>query len=270
MSEKHDDDIIDTDLYEELDPETMLKLIEEEKAKTRKEEKAEAKKRPFPRWLFWIIAGTLILNVVAIIPQTFSIPAIDFLITSARLSANDEIQTYKEAVVVVETRNSKGTGFAISDDGYIITNHHVIEGNEHVTIAFPNEGLFEGKVVESDESVDLALIKVDENNLPYLTLQENTEQANDEDKAVTFIGNPLRFNGIANEGKIIGETNQTRLSTEVYLLDAPVYRGNSGSPIINSVGEVIAVIYATLNHEEYGRVGLAVPIERFYEYLDYE
>src|SRR5690625_3184682 len=144
-------DIIDEDLYEELDEDELLELVEAArqeallKAKRRQEEKP---KSPFPRWFFWLIAIALMFNVIALLPQTFSIPAIDFLITSAKLSTKAEIKQYKEAVVVIETENSKGTGFAINADGVILTNEHVVDGNNKVTVAFPNDGLFTGTVVE--------------------------------------------------------------------------------------------------------------------------
>lgn len=258
---KEDRDLIDDDLYEEIEPEEMLELLEIEKQKLREEDQdkiAEQKSR-FPKWVFSLIAFVLFLNVIAIFPRTFSIPAIDFLITSARLLTDKTVQNYKEAVVVIETTDGKGTGFGISEDGYIITNHHVIAGEDSITVSYPEAGLFHGEVQRSDETVDLALIKVDGNALPYLTL---TDQAGaDTPLAIVFIGNPLRFNGIANEGQWIGLTTRQDLDTEIMLLDAPVYRGNSGSPVINEQGKVIGVIYATMNDSELGKLGLAIPIE---------
>lgn len=264
---KHYDskDIIDQDLYEDLDPETMLELINEERKKTREaKKKNETQQKPsFPRWIAWLLAGALFLNVIAFFPQTFSIPALDFLYTSAKLSADADIQNYKKSVVVIETQNSKGTGFTITDDGYIITNHHVVSDESEVTVAFPEHGLFKGEVILTDERVDLALLKVEENDLPYLDLADSS--AHIEQQKIVFIGNPLRFNGIANEGVVIGVSDQTRLETEVVMLDAPVYRGNSGSPVLNAEGDVVAVIYATLNHSEYGKIGLAVPVEHIHK-----
>src|SRR5690625_1529112 len=144
---KEEHDVIDEDLYEEFDDETLYELVEEERqkalarAQAAKDPKSKSKRR-FPRWTFWLIAFAMFLNVFALIPQTFSIPAIDFLITSAKLSMNEDIKTYKKAVTVIETEDSKGTGFAITEDGTILTNYHVIEGEEAVTVAFSDEGLF--------------------------------------------------------------------------------------------------------------------------------
>src|SRR5699024_10043308 len=122
-------DIIDEDLYEEFDEEELHELVEEaRKEALEKAAKREREKKPntkFPKWVFWLIAAALVLNVIALLPQTFSIPAVEFLKTSAKLSAQENIKAYKEAVVVIETENSKGTGFAISETGAILTNYHV-------------------------------------------------------------------------------------------------------------------------------------------------
>src|SRR5690554_2119352 len=111
-------DIIDEDLYEEIDDEELIELVEQERQKALERERLRreeelAPKRPVPKWAFWVAVIALLFNVFALLPQTFSIPAIDFLKTSARLSQQKDIQNYKEAVVVIETENSKGTGFSI-------------------------------------------------------------------------------------------------------------------------------------------------------------
>src|SRR5699024_93354 len=67
---------------------------------------------------------------------------------------------------------------------------------------------------------------------------------------VYFIGNPLNFTGIANEGEVLDYVNVESKDKPVVMMDAPVYRGNSGSPVINKDGEVIGVVFATLFHDE--------------------
>lgn len=261
-------DIIDQDLYEEIDDEEMSRLVQEGKQELLDKEKEERNnpkpKRSFPKWPFWLISIAMVLNLVALLPQTFSIPAIDFLITSAKLSTQDDIKSYKEAVVVIETGDSKGTGFSVSSEGQIITNYHVIEGEESVTVAFPKDGLYNADVVETYPEVDLAILELHSNDLPYLELAAKAEFK--EDEPINFIGNPLRFQGIANEGEVIDYIRLNSWEEDVIMLDAPVYRGNSGSPVINKQGEVIGVIFATLDHEEYGKVGLFFPIDYYYKY----
>lgn len=258
-------DIIDEDLYEELDEEELYELVQQEKRKAiaRAREEKEKPGRPFPKWAFWLVAIVMVLNLAAVIPQTYSIPAIDFLVTSAKLSANPDVDEYQDAVVVVQGGESKGTGFAISSNGTIITNHHVIEDEKRISVAFPEEGLFHAEVKASYPDVDLAVLEVDGESLPHLELAERT--AFESDESFYFIGNPLRFTGIANQGTIIDYTQLDNWEKPVMMLDAPVYRGNSGSPVINDEGKVIGVVFATLKHDEYGKVGLAVPIDYFHE-----
>lgn len=261
-------DIIDEDLYEDIDDEEMYELVQEARRgaleRARQQRENPTTKRPFPRWAFWFIAVAMVFNVFALLPQTFSIPAIDFLITSAKLSTQDDIKLYKKSVVVIEAANSRGTGFSISSDGTILTNHHVVEGEETVAVAFPDEGLFTAEVVDTYPSIDVAVLKVDAEDLPFLELASETTFKQGE--YVNFIGNPLRFQGIANEGTIIDYIQLSSWDEEVLMIKAPIYRGNSGSPIINEDGQVIGIVFATLNQEKHGKVGLFIPIDYYYKY----
>ncbi|WP_217586070.1 S1C family serine protease [Lentibacillus saliphilus] len=262
-------DIIDEDLYEEFDDEELYELVEAERQKAlqrARDEKNEPKtKRPFPKWAFWLIACAMVLNLVALLPKTFSIAAFDFLKTSAVLSTQDDINDYKQAVVVVGTEDGRGTGFAISESGTVITNHHVVEDENRVTVAFPEEGLFNAHVEAVYPEVDLAVLQVDapDERLPSLQLANKTTFK--QDQAIYFIGNPLRFQGIANEGHIIGYTELSSWNEPVLMVDAPIYHGNSGSPVITKDGKVIGVVFATLKHDIHGKVGLVIPIDYYYE-----
>lgn len=269
--EQYTQDVIDKDLYEELDDEEMLVALEEarqqsyEKKRQRERDGASSKRR-FPKWIFWLIAFAMSFHIIGLLPQTLSIPAIDFLITSAKLSTQDDIKLYKEAVVVIDTDESKGTGFSISSEGIILTNDHVVRDNDTVTVSFKNHGYFTGHVIERYPDIDIAVLQVEEDTteLPYLTIDESPTFT--EKEHIYFIGNPLKFTGIANEGKIIDYVYVKSKDLPVIMLDAPVYRGNSGSPVINEAGEVIGVIFATLHHKEEGRVGLFIPMHYYVNY----
>lgn len=263
---KHNHDVIDEDLYEEIDDEELVELVEIERKKAlqRAHERNVQKKpkRPFPKWAFWLIAFMMVLNVFAFFPKVISVPAVDFLITSSKLSLQDDIRTYKKAVVVIEAGDSRGTGFSIDENGTILTNHHVIEGEKEVTVAFPDEGLHNAQVVATYPAVDLAVLKAEGSNFPTLELAKSNHFTKGD--PIYFIGNPLRFQGIANKGNILEETLLRDWKKPVVMIDAPVYHGNSGSPVINQDGKVIGVVFATLDSDEHGKVGLYIPIDYYY------
>ncbi|SDN56496.1 Trypsin-like peptidase domain-containing protein [Psychrobacillus sp. OK028] len=257
---------IDGEIEEISDEELQLLVLEAQREALEKEALEKTRpnpKRPFPRWIFWTMAFVLFVNTFAMIFQIYSIPAIEFIKTSARLSAQENIAQYKEAVVVVLTDDSKGTGFSISSEGRVLTNYHVVEDNDSVIVGFPEAGRFKADVIQTYPSIDLAVLQVHEEELPYLELSENPSYEYGE--PITFIGNPLKFTGIANEGTLIATHQLSDWDVPVMMMEAPVYRGNSGSPVLDKDGQVIGVVFATLDHEEHGKVGLFVPIEEYYK-----
>lgn len=256
----------DKDIVEEVNEEFLEFVLEAQREALHKEKQEKTKEKPkhsFPRWIFWLMASVLFVNTFAAIFQIYSIPAIEFIKTSARLSAQEDIALYKKSVVIVLTDDGKGTGFSISSDGTILTNYHVVEGNDTVTVGFPEEGRFKANVVHTYPDVDLAILEVAKEDLPHLILAEQTTFA--EGDSISFIGNPLSFTGIANEGAIIDYYQLSDWEVPVVMMKAPVYRGNSGSPVLDKNGQVIGVVFATLDHDEYGKVGLFVPIDEYYK-----
>ena len=251
---------------EEISDEELQILVLEAQREALEKEALEKKrplpKRPFPKWVFWSMAFVLFINTFAMIFQIYSIPAIEFIKTSARLSTQEDIAQYKEAVVVVLTDDSKGTGFSISSEGIILTNYHVVEDNDSVIVGFPKEGRFNADVIQTFPDIDLAVLEVDEEDLPFLELSENPSYEFGD--SITFIGNPLKFTGIANEGSLLDYYELRDWDVPVMMMEAPVYRGNSGSPVLNEHGQVIGIVFATLDHKEHGRVGLFVPIEEYW------
>lgn len=261
-------DVIDEDLYETFTDEEIMELVEEGRIKALQKAEEEKNQKPtsrFPKWVIWLIAIGMIFNLIALIPQTYSIPAVKFLSTSASLSTQDDIQIYKKAVVVIETDESKGTGFSFMDNGSILTNYHVIEGNKEVSVTFPEAGMYRANVVETYPDIDLAVLEMEgkPDELPTLDLADHFEL--NEGESIYFIGNPLKFTGIANKGTVLDYTNVASKEKPVVMMEAPVYRGNSGSPVIDESGKVIGVVFATLRDEEVGRVGLFIPIDYLYE-----
>ncbi len=266
--ERQLEDIPTEELTEEEFNELVLRAQQEALAKARLEKEQAETKRPFPKWIFWLMTFVLAFSTFSVIFEIYSIPAVEFLKTSAKLSQDEDITTYKKSVVVVTTEDGKGTGFSISADGTIITNYHVIEDRHQVTVSFPDEGLFSAKVVETFPDIDLAILDINGKNLPFLTVAERMDFM--PDAPVRFIGNPLNFNGIANEGTMLGYKQLANWENEVMMIQAPVYRGNSGSPIFDETGEVIGIIFATLNEETYGKVGLVIPIDAFHQQTTFQ
>lgn len=264
MTDDKHRDIIDEDLYEDIDEEEMYEILQEKKRELRERQINEEQKpkRPFPKWVFWLIAIFMVINISAAIPNFFSLAAIDFLKTSAQLLINDDVQEYRESIALIDTGESKGTGFTYTSDGYILTNYHVIDRPGRIIVYLPDDGPYSATIEKTFPDIDLAILKIDGENLPHLKLAN--EAVFERGEHFYFIGNPLSFSGIANEGEIIGWSDAS-LETEVMMLQAPVYRGNSGSPVINHTGEVIGVIYATRQSDEHGKVGLAIPIEAFHQ-----
>ncbi|MET0960298.1 MAG: serine protease [Psychrobacillus psychrotolerans] len=260
-----DRDSKEKELEDISDEELQILVLEAQREALEKEALQKTKpkpKRPFPKWIFWTMVVVLFVNTFAIIFQIYSIPAIEFIKTSAKLSAQEDIARYKEAVVVVLTDDSKGTGFSISREGQILTNYHVVDDNKSVIVGFPEAGRFKADVIQTYPSIDLAILQVDEKDLPYLELAEKPSYAFGD--PITFIGNPLNFTGIANEGTLIDFYQLSDWEVPVMMMEAPVYRGNSGSPVLNEEGQVIGIVFATLDHDEHGKVGLFIPIKEYY------
>ncbi|MFD2639310.1 S1C family serine protease [Piscibacillus salipiscarius] len=267
MSDDKHRDIIDQDLVEDIDEEEMYEIIQENKQKIRDKEQTEKQKpkRPFPKWVFWLIAVFMLINIIAYIPNFFSLAAIDFVKTSAQLLVNDDVKEYKKSIALINIGDSKGTGFVYTEDGHILTNHHVVDKTGQILVYLPDDGPYSATVEERYPEIDLAVLKIEGENFPKLDLAN--QASFDQNEHIYFIGNPLSFSGIANEGEIIGWSDAS-LETEVMMLKAPVYRGNSGSPVINQSGKVIGVIYATRQSDEHGKVGLAIPIDAFHQYKE--
>lgn len=251
---------------EHLSDEEIEALLLEPDAEEEDEEEPPIYERKWlKRGIGLLLALILVGNILAFWPQVYSMAAIQFLAKSAQLSQDETIQAYKEAVVVVRAGDSKGTGFNISDEGLIMTNYHVVEGTEHPVIHFADGRSYVSEWAAADEKLDLALLRIDGERLPALELAAETPEP-----GTTFyvIGNPLFFYRIANEGKLLGW--HPVISPSRVMLAAPIYKGNSGSPVISKEGLVIGVVYATTDIQMEGirqTVGLAVPVQHVRDFL---
>lgn len=218
-----------------------------------------------------LIVVTLVVSSAQLLFHVFNIPSIKFLSVSRQLTQDEIIQEYKKAVVTIENGNRKGTGFNISPDGLIVTNKHVIDEDDMIFVHFSGYGSYVGKILYQHPNLDLALVEIDGENFPTLTVstEENWQKFIGED--IVFIGNPLAHSHIANTGTVTGEVHLSSIDVPVMEFTAPVYKGNSGSPVINKDGEVIGVLFATLrsSHSKDSQIrAVAVPAIHIIEVLN--
>ena len=148
-----------------------------------------------------------------------------------------------------------GTGFIIDSDGYLVTNHHVIDDAVDITVTLHDGKKHVAEVVGIDAKTDLALIKIDQTNLPYVKFG-NSDESRVGDWVVA-IGNPFGFGGTATVG-IISARGRDLLSgpyNDYLQIDAPINRGNSGGPVFNEDGEVVGV-NAAIYSPNGGNIGI--------------
>ncbi|GAB4254458.1 MAG: hypothetical protein Kow00129_15500 [Thermoleophilia bacterium] len=160
---------------------------------------------------------------------------------------------------------SEGSGVIISEDGYILTNNHVIDGGTTITVFLADGDSFEATVVGTDARDDLALIKVEADGpLPVAPLGDSDEMEIGD--WVMAMGNPLGFEYSATVGVVSGKGRALPASNfrDFIQTDAAIYPGNSGGPLFNLAGEVIGINTAVIPDTN---LGFAVPINSAKEIL---
>ncbi len=164
-----------------------------------------------------------------------------------------------------------GSGVIVSGDGYILTNHHVIDGAEEITVELSDHRVYPAKLIGSDPPSDLAVLKVDERNLPVLGMGDS-DRARVGD-VVLAIGNPLGLDQTVTAGIISAKGRSTGLSDgsfEDFLqTDAPINQGNSGGALISAAGELIGINSQILSPTG-GNIGIgfAIPVNMAKNVLD--
>jgi S1-C subfamily serine protease len=163
-----------------------------------------------------------------------------------------------------QVERGTGSGVIVSADGSVLTNHHVIDGADKITVRMQDGKTFEAKVVGSDAPSDLAVLKVEAANLPFLTLG-NSDSVRVGD-IVLAIGNPLGIGQSVTAGIISAKGRRTGLSDgsfEDFLqTDAPINRGNSGGALVNLTGELIGINSQILSSGNGGGsigIGFSIP-----------
>jgi len=156
-------------------------------------------------------------------------------------------------------RRAQGSGFLISADGYVVTNHHVVNEATEISVTFESEDEYTAKVVGSDQRTDLALLKIDTENEFENFLDFAPEQARVGDW-VLAVGNPFGLGGTVTAGIVSAGGRSIGSGPYDFLqIDAAVNRGNSGGPAVNLDGQVIGVNTAIFSPSG-GNVGIAFAI----------
>jgi serine protease Do len=169
-----------------------------------------------------------------------------------------------------------GTGIIIRNDGYIVTNNHVVAGASRITVILYNGKELSGKVVGVDPESDLAVVKVEAENLPAAEIGDSSKIKVGE--LAVAIGNPFGLSYTVSAGvisalqrniKATDESGQTYLYTNLIQTDAAINPGNSGGPLCNAKGQVIGIntlIYSRSGG--YQGIGFAIPINDAMKIVD--
>ncbi|KKD37005.1 MAG: HhoA/HhoB/HtrA family serine endopeptidase [Limnoraphis robusta] len=162
------------------------------------------------------------------------------------------------------TEEGTGSGFIISSEGHILTNSHVVEDTDTVQVVLKDGRIFEGQVLGTDSVTDVAVIKIDANNLPNVRIGDSEQLAPGE--WAIAIGNPLGLDNSVTVG-IISATGRSSSDVGVpdkrigfIQTDAAINPGNSGGPLLNAQGEVIGMNTAIISGAQ--GLGFAIPINK--------
>ena len=202
------------------------------------------------------------------------------------ISAEDDeavegVEQAKRSVVVIQIKREDGTGTGtgviMTSDGYIATNHHVIEGATSIKVTFYDGTVMEAKTVGSSEMDDLGVIKVNAQNLPAATFADSDKCY--VGQTVYAIGTPAGadFGWTTTKGIISYKNRELKIYDEesgklqkklrLLQMDANVNPGNSGGPLINTSGEVIGIVSMKLANG-YEGIGFAIPSDGAVEILE--
>ena len=185
--------------------------------------------------------------------------------TESDITLPTDFETVFKGVVGIKAGAARGTGFIISNDGYILTSEHVVYGTTDVTVVFESGLELEGKVVRENSEHDVALIKIPGKG--YSTISLDTSDSAKAGREIYVVGNPLKeeFSFSVARGIISG---LPKIDDERYIqTDASINPGNSGGPLMDNTGRVIAIVRMKIVGIDVEGVALGVPISDALKYL---
>ena len=161
-----------------------------------------------------------------------------------------------------QREHSLGSGVIVRSDGYILTNNHVIDGADDITVTLANKQELKAKIIGADPKTDIAVLKIDANNLATVPMADSTKARVGD--LVLAMGSPFGLGQTVTMG-IISAQGRNNLGIEDYedfiQTDAPINPGNSGGALINTRGELVGINTAILaNNGGNQGVGFAVPV----------
>jgi S1-C subfamily serine protease len=156
-------------------------------------------------------------------------------------------------------REGAGSGVIISSDGYIVTNNHVVENADNVTVTLNDNREFSAKIIGTDPTTDLALIKIEGSDFPTLIIGDS--DALKVGEWVLAVGNPFNLTSTVTAGIVSAKARHLGANgIESFLqTDAAINPGNSGGPIVNMYGQVIGIATSKIVSEYYENMGFAIP-----------
>ena len=170
--------------------------------------------------------------------------------------------------------SGQGSGIIMSDDGYIVTNAHVVDGADSIRVVLNNDEEYTARLIGSDTKTDLAVVKINAKNLTKATFGNSSQVEVGE--TVVAIGNPggLEFAGSVTQGIVSAvDRNVSGLSNSGYSLkciqtDAAINPGNSGGALVNLYGQVIGINSSKIAATEYEGIGFSIPINEAKPIID--
>jgi serine protease Do len=168
------------------------------------------------------------------------------------------------------TYTGSGSGFFISEDGYIVTNHHVIDSAKTIEVILYDGSTIPAKLIGSDSTADLAVLKVEGKGYSFLNFGDNNLMRVGD--VVCAIGNPMgdlpNTQTVGSLSAMSREITVEGVRMTVLQTDAAVSPGNSGGPLINSKGEVIGIVSAKSVDESVEGIGFAIPANIAKPYIE--
>lgn len=212
--------------------------------------------------------------------KTINVNPSKFDTKSEALSATEAYNKVAPAAVVVSTKSVTqgyfmqtqevegiGSGFIINEEGYILTNYHVVKGAQEISVTLSNDVTTTAQVVNYDENQDVAMIKITDENVEIpATVELGDSDALQPGEEVIAIGTPLstELSSTVTKGIISATSRSVAVESGVTMnliqTDAAINAGNSGGPLVNTKGEVVGINSSKISGEAVEGIGFSIPI----------